>query len=108
MTDHKTIAGVDVGGTYTDLIIFDESGRITLGKTPTTVENQAVGVMRSLTDSNVEISAIDTLVHGTTTTTNAVLERKLSKTEHAGSEILLSSAAAPDHNRTACTVSSSR
>ena len=36
--------------------------------------------MRSLTDSNVEISAIDTLVHGTTTTTNAVLERKLSKT----------------------------
>jgi len=78
--NNKTIAGVDVGGTYTDLIIFDQQGEITLGKTPTTVENQALGVMRSLTDSGVAIDTIDTLVHGTTTTTNAVLERKLSKT----------------------------
>jgi len=36
--------------------------------------------MQSLNDSGVSISSIDTLVHGTTTTTNAVLERKLSKT----------------------------
>lgn len=77
---HNTIAGVDVGGTYTDLIIFDQTGKITLGKTPTTVDNQAQGVMKSLHDSEVAINTIDTLVHGTTTTTNAVLERKLSKT----------------------------
>jgi len=76
----NTIAGVDVGGTYTDLIVFDHNGDITLGKTPTTIENQALGVMQSLHDSDLDISAIDTLVHGTTTTTNAVLERKLSKT----------------------------
>lgn len=76
----NTIAGVDVGGTYTDLIVFDHNGNITLGKTPTTVENQALGVMQSLHDSALDISTIDTLVHGTTTTTNAVLERKLSKT----------------------------
>jgi len=36
--------------------------------------------MQSLNDSGVSISSIDTLIHGTTTTTNAVLERKLSKT----------------------------
>jgi len=80
MNNNKTIAGVDVGGTYTDLIVFNQRGEITLGKTPTTVENQALGVMQSLNDSGVSVSSIDTLIHGTTTTTNAVLERKLSKT----------------------------
>ena len=75
----NTIAGVDVGGTYTDLIVFNQQGGITLGKTPTTIENQALGVMQSLNSSGVPINSIDTLVHGTTTTTNAVLERKLSK-----------------------------
>ena len=80
MSNNKTIAGVDVGGTYTDLIVFNQRGEITLGKTPTTVENQALGVMQSLNDSGVSVSSIDTLIHGTTTTTNAVLERKLSKT----------------------------
>jgi len=38
MNKQDTIAGVDVGGTYTDLIVFDQSGKLTLGKTPTTVE----------------------------------------------------------------------
>jgi len=40
MNNNKTIAGVDVGGTYTDLIVFNQRGEITLGKTPTTVETR--------------------------------------------------------------------
>ncbi len=76
----QIIAGVDVGGTFTDLLIFDSSGSIVFGKTPTTVDNQAFGVMQALTNSAVSIDSINTIVHGTTTTTNAVLERKLART----------------------------
>ena len=78
----SVVAGIDVGGTFTDLILIDgrEGGGVRLAKTPTTVENQAFGVMQALEDAAVPPSAIDLIVHGTTTTTNAVLERRLAKT----------------------------
>lgn len=76
----QIIAGIDVGGTFTDLLVFDTNGGISFGKTPTTVENQSFGVMQALQDSAVKLATIDTIIHGTTTTTNAVLERKLART----------------------------
>ena len=43
------VAGVDVGGTFTDLVIFDAaSGAVRLAKVPTTLENQAFGVLAAL------------------------------------------------------------
>ncbi len=75
-----TIAGVDVGGTFTDLVLLDRDNRVTLGKTPTTPENQAFGVLNALNQASVDIASLDVIVHGTTTTTNAVLERKLART----------------------------
>lgn len=83
MTDRQTgtIVGIDVGGTFTDLVELDPAtGRVRLAKVPTTVENQASGVMHALGAAETELAAIDLIVHGTTTTTNAVLERKLSRT----------------------------
>lgn len=74
------ITGVDVGGTFTDMLVFDSQGSISFAKTPTTIDNQAFGVMNALSQSDVAITDIDTIVHGTTTTTNAVLERKLART----------------------------
>jgi len=74
------IAGVDVGGTFTDLVLLDRGNRVTLGKTPTTPENQAFGVLNALNQTEIDIASLDVIVHGTTTTTNAVLERKLAKT----------------------------
>lgn len=75
------VAGVDVGGTFTDLAIFDPaSGAVRLAKVPTTLPNQAGGVLAAFDAAEAELSAIDLIVHGTTTTTNAVLERQLSKT----------------------------
>ena len=74
------IAGIDVGGTFTDLLLFNAVGELVIGKTPTTLDNQAFGVMNALSQCDTELSAIDTIVHGTTTTTNAVLERKLART----------------------------
>ena len=76
-----TIIGVDVGGTFTDLVQLDPvSGRVRLAKVPTTVKNQAFGVMDALQAAEADLAATDLIVHGTTTTTNAVLERKLSRT----------------------------
>lgn len=71
--------GIDVGGTFTDLMAVDESGRVRVVKVPTTSGNQAEGVMAALAAAGIDLSAIDTLVHGTTTTTNAFLERKIAR-----------------------------
>ena len=51
-----------------------------VAKTPTTVDNQAHGVMSALAATGFSVEAIDLIVHGTTTTTNAVLERRLAVT----------------------------
>ena len=75
------LAGVDVGGTFTDLLYLDESsGEVRLAKVPTTTGNQAFGVLEALDRAGVDLAALDLLVHGTTTTTNALLERKLAPT----------------------------
>ena len=76
------VAGVDVGGTFTDLILIDsgDSGRVLIAKTPTTPDNQAFGVVSALAETGFAVADIDLIVHGTTTTTNAVLERRLART----------------------------
>jgi N-methylhydantoinase A len=75
------VVGVDVGGTFTDLILSDPAtGAVRLAKVPSTPENQAYGVLAALTAAGAELPDTALIVHGTTTTTNAVLERKLAKT----------------------------
>ena len=75
------IAGIDVGGTFTDLIAIDTgSGAVRLAKVPTTPENQAFGVLAAIESAGLDLSELALIVHGTTTTTNALLERKLAKT----------------------------
>jgi N-methylhydantoinase A len=75
------VAGVDVGGTFTDLVIFDPaSGAVRLAKVPTTLPNQSGGVLNAFAEAGADLASIDLIVHGTTTTTNAVLERQLAKT----------------------------
>jgi N-methylhydantoinase A len=75
------VAGVDVGGTFTDLVVFDPAtGAVRLAKVPTTLPNQAGGVLAAFEAADADLAAIDLIVHGTTTTTNAVLERQLART----------------------------
>ena len=75
------LAGVDVGGTFTDLLYLDQTaGEVHLAKVPTTPDNQAFGVLAALQRAGVDLATLDLLVHGTTTTTNALLERKLAPT----------------------------
>ncbi|WP_225026187.1 hydantoinase/oxoprolinase family protein [Xinfangfangia pollutisoli] len=75
------VAGVDVGGTFTDLVVFDPaSGGVRLAKVPTTLPNQSGGVLAAFEAAGADLAEMDLIVHGTTTTTNAVLERQLART----------------------------
>ncbi len=77
----EIVVGIDVGGTFTDLLYVDQvSGQVRLAKTPTTLDNQARGVLAALEAADAALRQVNLIVHGTTTTTNAVLERQLSRT----------------------------
>jgi len=74
--------GTDVGGTFTDLICVTPDGHVVLDKTPTTLEDQSVGVMNGLRelagrfDHTLEsfCAELDIVVHGTTTGDNTMIE----------------------------------
>jgi N-methylhydantoinase A len=69
--------GVDVGGTFTDLLALDpERGTFRVAKVPSTPEDQSVGFISGLAVLETNLAAVAALVHGTTIATNAVLERK--------------------------------
>ena len=73
--------GVDVGGTFTDLLLFDDRAeRMLLAKVPTTVRNPALGIVegvrRVTAMAGIGVDAIDLFLHGTTVATNAILEAK--------------------------------
>src|SRR3954470_22120695 len=80
--------GVDVGGTYTDVVAIDEGGRTVFAKSPSTPADQSVGVMAGLEEiarrlnltREEMLGVTDRVVHGTTVATNALLERKGAKT----------------------------
>jgi hypothetical protein len=69
--------GVDVGGTFTDLLALDpERSVFRVAKVPSTPEDQSVGFIAGLAVLETHLAAVAALVHGTTVATNAVLERK--------------------------------
>jgi N-methylhydantoinase A len=73
------VIGVDVGGTFTDLVLADlEKQELTIHKTPSTPANPAIGVVSGLKaiceKAGIKTSDIDSLFHGTTVGTNAMLE----------------------------------
>jgi N-methylhydantoinase A len=76
--------GIDVGGTYTDLVAIDENGNTVFAKSPSTPSDQSVGVMAGLDElarrlklTRADMLGVtDRIVHGTTVATNALLERQ--------------------------------
>ncbi|MFL5627688.1 MAG: hydantoinase/oxoprolinase family protein [Ktedonobacteraceae bacterium] len=77
--------GVDIGGTFTDLVVFDDAtGSFAVGKTLTTPRDpsQAVEtlVLATLERESIAANAVQQLIHGTTLVTNAVIERTGART----------------------------
>ena len=75
------VIGCDVGGTFTDLVLMDPAtGQVHIAKVPSTLDDQSRGVMNAVAEAEASLPGTALIVHGTTTTTNAVLERKLART----------------------------
>ena len=71
------VVGVDVGGTFTDIVaVDDETGRVRVHKVPSTPDNQARGVLAGILALCGRCADLHRIVHGTTVATNALLEGK--------------------------------
>jgi N-methylhydantoinase A len=79
--------GIDVGGTFTDVVAVDENGTVTLTKAASTPADPSIGLLDGLAllakelrlDLKTLLARTDRVVHGTTVATNALLERKGAK-----------------------------
>ena len=73
--------GVDVGGTFTDLVVFDPAtGQIAATKVPSTTGDLTEGIIGGLENLHVSLDRVSRLLHGTTVATNAAIERKGART----------------------------
>jgi N-methylhydantoinase A/oxoprolinase/acetone carboxylase beta subunit len=72
--------GVDIGGTFTDIVALDDKGRLSLTKVPSTpkdlLEGIAAAVTKVLAMAGAQPSDVERFIHGTTVATNAILEQK--------------------------------
>ncbi|TAN34957.1 hydantoinase/oxoprolinase family protein [bacterium] len=76
--------GVDVGGTFTDLVYWDDhSGHRVVHKVSTTTENPAMGTVQGIVElcerAGIEPREVDVVVHGTTVATNIIVQRSGAK-----------------------------
>jgi N-methylhydantoinase A len=76
--------GVDVGGTFTDLLVIDEkTGRTARAKVPSTPQDPSLAVIdgakKLCADNSIKPGDIALFMHGTTVATNAVLENKIAR-----------------------------
>ena len=88
MMDNKCRIGIDVGGTFTDIVAVSDTGTVTFSKAASTPNDPSIGVMNAVErladelgiNSETLLSKTESIVHGTTVATNALLERKGAKT----------------------------
>jgi N-methylhydantoinase A len=79
---------VDIGGTFTDSIIWDDRGNLAESKVPTTPSDFSQGILDSLEDAakaykmpvDKFISEVELIIHGTTVATNALITRNVART----------------------------
>ncbi len=73
------LIGVDIGGTFTDLVGY-RNGELVLAKTLTTPSNPTAGVVTALKSAGTKLAELDEFLHGSTMAINTVLERKGART----------------------------
>src|SRR2546425_13314421 len=75
-----TRIGVDIGGTFTDLMMFDErTGELTKRKVLSTPRAPEEGLLRACAEAGVRLNDVSDFVHGTTIVTNLVIQRSGAK-----------------------------
>ena len=83
MSTHQIQVGIEIGGTFTDVILIDEYGTTHIEKVPSTPVDLTEGAMQGLTRvmarAGCEPDSVEELLHGSTIATNALIERKGAK-----------------------------
>ena len=74
----RTVIGIDVGGTFTDIAVLQD-GRLTVHKLPSTPQNPSLGIVQGVSEVGADTREAD-FVHGSTVATNALLEGKGART----------------------------
>ena len=73
-------AGVEIGGTFTDIVLVNDEGLVLTHKVPSTPDDPSIGAVDGLVQilerAGVGIEVLDELFHGSTIATNTILERK--------------------------------
>ncbi|MBG56012.1 MAG: hydantoin utilization protein [Deltaproteobacteria bacterium] len=73
--------GIDVGGTFTDLMVFDSENKKSFAiKVSSNPKNPIEAVLNAIQFGNLKMSDIETIIHGTTVATNSLLEKKGART----------------------------
>ena len=84
------LLGVDVGGTFTDAVLASRDGALHTAKTPTTPQDESLGVLRAielaLAAAGAAPDRVEAFAHGTTVTTNALLEGNAARTALVATE----------------------
>ncbi|WP_342643822.1 hydantoinase/oxoprolinase family protein [Rhodoligotrophos ferricapiens] len=87
MTEHQVSArpaanriGVEIGGTFTDLVWAGPDGRLHTGKTPSTPQAIHEAVLRVISDAGMPLASVSQVTHGSTVATNALLTRRGART----------------------------
>lgn len=78
-TSHYFDLGIDVGGTFTDIVMIGEDGSIQVTKGPTSSKDQSIGATETAAHLNPSLADTRSIIHGTTVATNAILERQGAK-----------------------------
>jgi N-methylhydantoinase A len=76
--------GIDVGGTFTDVVVIHDSGRTLVEKVLSTPEDASIGILRGIEQikrtRGIDVTELSVFAHGSTVATNALLESKLPRT----------------------------
>ncbi|MGZ8707205.1 MAG: hydantoinase/oxoprolinase family protein [Gaiellaceae bacterium] len=85
MSDRRHILGIDIGGTFTDVLAVDvETGELSVAKVPTVPGSLVDGIVAGVEELGLELGAVSRIVHGSTTCTNALIEGKQARTGFIG------------------------
>ena len=76
----KYRTGVDVGGTFTDLVSIDGEGQLKISKTSSTPEDSSNGVINAVKKADIDLRDVSFFVHGATVGANTIIENKGART----------------------------
>ena len=75
--------GLDIGGTFTDFVLYDGKQRISLYKCLTTPQDPSIAALEGLAaltaEAGIMLADVSEIIHGTTLVTNAIIERRGSR-----------------------------